>query len=302
MRKILKKFLYKMTRPFVKRYLTGNLGKIVESDDKIICYVNKRKIKKRMYECTLACFGIRDNEKKLADAFNLNKPIYYIIDGINLEKQEAYIFGYDNCEVIIKNCDFGFGLRVEVNGKCTLDNTNISPFFKSHIRANSLVIKNMKENQISLYSYRGEFVFEADNKIDIKDSNIGNIRNGYKISLIAPNEINIVNSKIYGREIECKSSVVNTNEEVLLKASNKVNLQTENINLTNIESPIIILNGEEIPKEKNIFLSNPLTLKRLELISLLKKARERCERAKLSHFITYEEELPEQPIKRILKK
>lgn len=305
MHKIFKKILYKITRPYVKRYLTGNLGKIVESDDKIICYVNKRKIKKKKYEYTIACFGIRDTEKKLADAFNLNKPVCYVIDGINLEKHKTYIFGYDNCEVIIKKCNFGLGLDVDVNGKCTLDNTNITVFSYLYIRANSLVIKNMKEDQIDVISSKTNIGFEADNRIDIKDSNIGHKKKNVKVSLIAPNEINIVNSKIIGKEIEYKSNVVNTNEDGLLKATNKVNLYTEDVNLTDIEASKIILNGEEVSNEKNIVfkgIAEPLVLERLELISLLEKVKSQCENVNLGKVLKYEEELNEQPIRRILKK
>ena len=46
--KILKKALRKIlltttVRNIIKKYLVGNLGKVVEEDDKLICYVKKNK-------------------------------------------------------------------------------------------------------------------------------------------------------------------------------------------------------------------------------------------------------------------
>ena len=68
-----KKVLYNITRPYAKKYLTGNLGKIVEDDEKITCYVKRSKIKKKDYHYTIACFGIGENQEKVAKAYNLNK-------------------------------------------------------------------------------------------------------------------------------------------------------------------------------------------------------------------------------------
>ena len=80
---IFKKVLYIVTRSYLKKYFTGHLGKVVEDDDKITCYVKKSKIKKGGYHYTISCFGIGDVQKKVAKVFNLNKPIFYVIDGID---------------------------------------------------------------------------------------------------------------------------------------------------------------------------------------------------------------------------
>ena len=46
-RKIL---LTNIVRNFYKGYLVGNLGKVVEEEDKLICYVDKNKIKEENYD------------------------------------------------------------------------------------------------------------------------------------------------------------------------------------------------------------------------------------------------------------
>lgn len=53
-----KKTLYGIARNYAKNYLTGNLGKVVEDDEKITCYVKRNKVKKKNYNYTIACFGI----------------------------------------------------------------------------------------------------------------------------------------------------------------------------------------------------------------------------------------------------
>ena len=39
----IKKCVYNLAREYVKKQLTGNLGKVVEKEDRLICYVNKTK-------------------------------------------------------------------------------------------------------------------------------------------------------------------------------------------------------------------------------------------------------------------
>lgn len=65
-----KKALYNITRPYAKKYLTGNLGKVVEDDEKITCYVKRSKVKKKDYHYTIACFGIGEQQKKLQKHIN----------------------------------------------------------------------------------------------------------------------------------------------------------------------------------------------------------------------------------------
>ena len=50
--KILKKafkknFTYNYGQKYIKKYLVDNLGKVVEEDDKLICYVKKIKLKRK---------------------------------------------------------------------------------------------------------------------------------------------------------------------------------------------------------------------------------------------------------------
>ena len=303
-----KRILYDVTRPYAKNYLTGNLGKVVEDDEKITCYVKKSKVKKKDYNYTIACFGIGENEdrKKIAKAYKLDKPIRYVIDGLELNKHKVYIFGYNDCEVIIKNCSFGLDLCVHVNGKCTLDNIDIKTFSYLSISANELVIKNMSSDQIEVISPKSHIGFGANDKIDVIDSNIGNKKKNIKVSFTATNGLNITNSNITGKEVECESSVINVDESSSLTATDKVALKTNDFNPININAPIIVLNGEELVNDKGkiVFrkITNSLELKRLELVNLLKKVKIECESINSEKVSEYKEELDVQPISKVLKR
>ena len=303
-----KKTLYDVTRIYAKNYLTGNLGKVVEDDEKITCYVKKSKVKKKDHNYTIACFGIREYEdrKKIAKAYKLDKPICYVIDGLELKKHKVYIFGYNDCEVIIKNCSFGLDLCVHVNGKCTLDNTDINTFSYLSISANELVIKNMSSDQIEVISPKSHIGFGANDKIDVIDSNVGNKKKNIKVSFTATNGLNITNSNITGKEVECESSVINVDESSSLTATDKVDLKTNDFNPIIINAPIIVLNGEEIANEKEtvVFkkITDPLLLKRLELVNLLKRVKNECESINSEKVSEYKEELDVQPISKVLKK
>lgn len=303
----LKKALYNITRPYARMCLTYDLGKVVEDDEKITCYIKKSKIIKKDRNCIISCFGIGENEKrkKFAKAFNLDKRICYVIDGIDLRKYQVYIFGHDNCEIIIRNCNLGLGSSIWVDGKCTLDNTNIITLSSLSISAKDLVIKNMNKDQIKSFVSSSSICFDADNRIDVIDSNIGNQNEDVTISLASTNELNIINSKIAGKIVNCKSSTINTDEKSSLTATDRINLQTDELSKIKMETPTVVLNGKEmINKNKKVVLekvTEPLELKRIELINLLKKIKNKCEIINSKRVLQYQEELGIQPISKVLK-
>jgi len=301
-----KKIIYDVVRNYILNYLTGNLGKVTIDDDKITCYVKKRKVKKERYDYTIACFGIEENPKDIIEVYELNKPVCYVIDGLEFKNHKVQIFGYNNCEVIIKNCNFEFDLCIHINGKCTLDNTNIKTFSYLSIGANELTIKNMNSDQLEVLSSKSDIGFGAYDRIDVIDSNIGNVKKNIKVSFLATNELNIVNSNICGKDVVCESSKINADENSSLIAIDKVTLKADDFNTININAPTIILNEEEITNErKSVVLkkiTDSLALKRLELIKLLRKIKNECESTNTKKVSEYQEELNAESISKVLKK
>ena len=306
----IKKTLYDLARNDAKKYLTNNLGKVVEEDDRLICYVENSKVKKTGYRYNITYLGIGKEKyrKEMAKKFQLDKSICYVIDGLELKRNNVYIFGYDDCDVIIKNCNFelNYFIHIHVNGKCTLDNTNIKSFSNLTISANELIIKNIRDNQIEILDSKSNIGFGANVRIDVIDSNIGSKKKNNKISFIAINRLIITNSNISGKEVECEANVVNVDENSLLTAANKVSLNTNDFDPITINAPIIALNGEEMVNEKEKIvlkkITNSIDFKRVELINLLRKVKEECELLNFENASQYKEGLDTYPISRILKK
>lgn len=302
-----KKTVYNMTRPFAKKYLTNNLGKVVEDDEKITCYVKKKKVKNKGYHYVIDCRGTGkvNEQKKIAKAYNLDKPICYVIDGFESE-HGLKIYGCSNCEIIVKNCNFMFNVFISVDGKCTLENTDIDIFSNLSISADELIIKNTNLEQINVISCESNIRIGACKSVVVVNSNIGNKNKDLTVSLLAPNELNIVNSDISGKCIVCESNSININENSSLIATDKVDLKIDDFNPINIEAPIVVLNGEKIINEKKSIVLKKITdllaLKRLELVNFLKDIKTQCERINLEKVFEYQEELNVQPVSKVLKK
>ena len=301
-----KKTIYNILRNYVKKYLTGNLGKVVEDEEKITCYVEKNKIKKEGYRYIISCRGIGkvEEQNKIAKAYNLDKPICYVIDGFE-SKNNVNIYGSSNCEIIVRNCNFMFDVFISVDGKCILDNTVIQFFSNLSISADELIIKNTSLGQIDIITHKSNVRVNACKKVDVVNSNIGNRKQDINVSFIATNELNLVNSNIRGKEVLCESSKIVADKNSSLIATNTVNLQTDNFSSINIDAPTIVLNGEEIENNKKSVVlkeTNPLALKRLELVNLLKKVKIQCENINSKKVLKYQKELNVQPVSKVLKK
>lgn len=302
-----KKKLYNICRNYLKRYFTGNLGKVIEEEDRLVCYVKKRKCKKDKYSYTIPCFGITEQNQKLAKKFKLNKPICYIIDGIKIEKKRVYIFGYNDCEIIVKNCKFNWGANISVSGKCTLESTFIREFHLLSIMANEMIVKNMNLNhEMKLAGSSLKIKIGANRKLSLFDSNIGERFDTVKVDVISSNELNMTNSKIIGNEIKIKSPTIEVDEISSFIALKNVNIEIDDFKKLNIDSPSTIFNGKDISEYGKILklkkYDNPLKNKRLEFLEVLKKIRNDCNEINAEMAKKYKDSLNNQSVSRVLKK
>ena len=142
--KSITEIIYDMKRENTKRKLTSNLGRVVEEEDKLICYVNKRNLKKEQGKYFLRCWGTKLGAKKLKKYYDLDKPIIYIIDGIDFKFNQVYFFGDKNSLIIIRNCHFALDICINTEGNCILDNIYSVSSYYSHIYANELIINDSK--------------------------------------------------------------------------------------------------------------------------------------------------------------
>ena len=92
--KKIKLVIFNVLRHYVKNYITGNLGKVEEEDEYLVCYVNKRKIKSNKFIQYIYCQGIKESDKELAKSYKLYKKIYYIFENLKFNNSYVTIFGY----------------------------------------------------------------------------------------------------------------------------------------------------------------------------------------------------------------
>lgn len=80
--------IYNEIRQIYLKKSICNIGKIVEEEDKIICYVDQKYIdrykgNKPFYKLRLNGMNqVTEGIKETVEKFRLNKPVYYVFDGI----------------------------------------------------------------------------------------------------------------------------------------------------------------------------------------------------------------------------
>lgn len=270
----------KIMRKLLLKTITNNLGKVEETEDKIICHVKKYKCKQNSYQITIPCFGHRKKYKELTEKYNLNKKIVYIIDGLEVKNKKVYIFGYDNPDIIIKNCAFLFELSGHINGNCTLENTYVRSFSTFMFGANNLTIKNMSITNPFNSSNSLTIALGANEKLEIINSTIGKEKQKTNVDIISEDKIIIDSSTIGADNIEIKSKSIQSDENSKIKSTNTLKLETKEYDKLNIESPNIEVNKIKVEPDKKKITLKKITdkkeLERIKLINTLRKIKEKC--------------------------
>ena len=114
-RYISKKFYEKLRQAYLKSSVT-NIGRIVEEKDRIICYVDQKSLEKYkgnkpIYELNLYDMNqVTDGTKEQVKKLGLDKPVYYIFEGINFNTAVELVSRW--ATIVFKNCTFNKGINV----------------------------------------------------------------------------------------------------------------------------------------------------------------------------------------------
>ena len=321
-----KSFIYSIARDYFKRKLTNNLGRVVEDGDRLVCYINKNKCEKDMFTYTITCFGLDDKNRELADSYKLNKPIYYVLNDIDFDNRKVNIYGYDECHVIIKNCKFNYGVRISTDGECIFEKSYIRTFHRVLISANNLTIKNMDIQNELKYTGGLEVGMSADNQLYIINSNLGRLNEKTNVSISSGNVLAFVDSNVEGDYVGCKSdNVLHMNNskiisnvvkyhaknltidgDTLIEAKKEINIDTDSLYPIKVISPVIKINDKLIDSNNELLelkmAVDPLSLKRLELVQLLKNIKIVVEKNNLSEINKLKNRLANRPIIKSYKK
>lgn len=282
--------IFNILRHYVKSYVTGNLGKVVEKDDYLVCYVKKGKIKNHKFHNYITCPGIKEKDKELAKIYKLYKKVYYIFDDLDFNNNEITIFGYgDNSEIVIKNCKFNYGLTINALGNCTVDNCYIASQCNLNFHAKNLTFKNMNINNTLKYAgFDLQVSFSAEQNLSIENCNIGKMNEKIKVFLYSLQNINLFNTKIVADIVKCSTKTLDSYNSSSVKAKEKIEIEGEILNNLSMVAPVIVSKDE-------------ITSKRIELIDRLKNIRDKCLRINGKKVKKYEKELNNVSVKRVLK-
>ena len=278
----------------IKRWIC-NIGEIVEEEDRIICYVKQDLlVNKCRYICDyLLLDGLFAGDKfyiEQRNRLNLNKPVFYIFDGIHFE----WCFRFNskgNCHIIFRNCMFKNGIDISYANNVTFENNKYYNYYSD--------------------SYVGRYVFLVGNKINkitFRNEKYGNrYRSGLSLKYgidIDAKVVEIIDSKIdshtYGNINICASEMVIENSSIYcgkivldvdeikymvshIDARESVTIDNKNKNyIENIDSPLVIYNNTLIKPVSGVLgdinEGFELNQARLELILKLCELGNLCQR------------------------
>lgn len=306
----MKEKIEQLKRNIVKKKLTRYLGKVIETEDKLICYVKKEKCIIERSHSGYKIYRIDYIEhlqkyKEFIEKYNLNKQIVLILDGITFNKDEIVeIKGNQNCEIQIKNCKFNSKLSILTSGNCTLRNTIIQPRTRTiiHIAAQNLIMNNTEIQAPDLFEGFSVRLI-AKNLIELKNSDIVEENYGFTTLEVESNFINIYNSKLKTEYVTLKGKTLN-NKNSLITTRGYTLLHLKEFNELNINSPVIKYNDKPLPcKETSVCLktlNNELDINRKTLLQQLNGIKANLEKYKETKIEQVATNIDNQPIGKIL--
>jgi len=315
--------IYNFLRQYYIKDMIGNIGTIIEDDDKFICQVeqkklerNKKEEKTEFYELTLKgrMIPIGESTDELMKKFHIEKPVEYIFDGIVFNSNLK--FSAMNCTVIFKNCTFNCGLRIKFADKVILennkyiDNTGIYNYGNSFLYGrsiNELVIKNdnfLNSYESQKYDNNKFGINICTNKLTIINSNIL-VENDGQIN-INSKDTTIEKTNIMGNEIYLDSKHLTTPDSMFI-SKNGIIIENKECDFSGkVKSPVIIYNGIEINTNNETFhIDNELCnlrVSRQQLLEQLQRLKKHCNETNFNQMQELKKELDSKPISKVLKK
>lgn len=249
-----------LRQKYLKKFLC-NIGRIIEEENRIICYVDQKSLEE--YRGVDPCYSLRLNgmtiaREEIAEKFNFNKPVYYIFD--NILFNNAIKMTSDRAQVIFKNCSFDKNVGILWGDEITFENNkfkdccNVYFYGKCFLTANNVKkISFINENFMNGCELKGYSNPLFGMRID---AGVVEIINS-EINAEAPAAINIKakklrikNSKLQSPEIYIDSQSIEF--DGTMQASDGVMIENANYDFSgSVMAPIILYNGIDLANKIN---------------------------------------------------
>ena len=169
----------KRLREVILSYITGDIGNIFESKDKVICSLDDSVLDNNK---VFYLHNLDEKKRKLIYKNNMNKEYTYIISGHDFD-DDVVILGYNGCKVLIKDCRFN-SLAVHIyDGNCTLENVIVdSKRDNVYISADNVSVKDslvIKQDNVSAL----DLCINGKDSIHMDNSLIGRRGSGFNVTL-----------------------------------------------------------------------------------------------------------------------
>lgn len=310
--------VYNIARQDYLEKFVGNLGKIVEDDDKITVYATQRLVNKNgknvYYE--LMCNGMNTHYEKsrnIVEKYKLNKPVYFIFDGIVFDRFTRLSSRFGN--VIFKNCTFTNGLQVTYADNITLENNIYINWTDFYGYGNSFLFGNIDEltivndkfvntDSLKQYSKTKFGINISANKVNIINSTVKAESQG-QINISAK-EISVVNSTITGPEVYIDSESIKSSDSVLT-SENGIMIENKNEDFTgDVQAPMVIYNGVDLSAPNDAITVNEDDVKlrkaRYELLQKLRTLLNNCKQINDDKANVIKAQLNSRPVSIVLSK
>lgn len=312
----LKKKIFISLRNHVLKNITNKLGKIKNDDEKIICYVDNKKLKRYKKGKWISRYKlfIKSNKmysEEILNTYKINKPIHYVIKGMNF-KDSVEVFAPIDTTIVFGDCKFNREFNVFFGDNIILENNEYydeDAFYRNSIFFCTINAKSVK--------------FLDDNFINKSKSNIEN-KFGIKIN---SDNLEIINStfstknnegvlSIKSKQVYIEDSTIKSKKEIYInaddlkvvgakiKSQKQVVIDNKNNNyIAGVTSPKTIYNGVDLTKH---YFLNPKNLElqkaRISLIEKLRELRDNCININFSELKEVENNLNNRSIVKTLKK
>jgi len=311
---IIDKFCHFLTKRYLKKKTHG-IGKLVKEEDKIVCYVEQKKLNRKFrkgnnkyYKYDMKLYGpniFDEGISKLLKYYNYNKPFYYIFDNITFEAPLKIDSSFIN--IIFKNCKFNKNVKIECTNEITFENNTYidqnpiytygNCFFTGRAKKINFINDNFI-NSKEKHPCKFGIDIEAE-EILIENSTLRTSSNG-EIS-IKGKTISIFGSYISGKEVYIDSKNLH-GVVCIIRSTNGVSIDAEKriFRIFDIESPNYIFNNEKHIEDSKIIHSDSekeLEVSRKKLIYKLKKIRNMYNQINEENINKYKEELNQTSIK-----
>lgn len=312
----IKKKIYKFLRNKILKDITNNLGEIKETDDKIICYVDNKKLKKYREGKYIPYYELIIKSKKrypedTLNVYNVNKPIHYIIKGKEFQ-ETILVFAPIDTTIAFIDCIFNDMVTVHSRGDVILENNqyhenyeyNKSNLYFCDIESKSLKILNENFTNKSKYDIETFFGMRIDtDNLEIINSTF-DIKKKDRLIFIRAKDVYIEDSNI-----KCYNPIYIQADKLKIigtkiKSQTEVVIDNKNNNyIFGITSPKTIYNGVDLTKH---FSLNPKNLElqksRITLVEKLRELRDKCVSINLTELKEVEKNLNKRSVVKIIKK